>query len=74
MAENDSCADVICEHSGTCVNLVNHFTCTCQSPWTGRYCQCKFEFEFEFYFVYKINILNKKQNRHTLADVSTEKN
>ena len=35
----DDCADVTCTGHGTCTDLVNDYTCNCDSGYTGKNCE-----------------------------------
>ena len=34
----DNCASGPCKNSGTCLNLVNDYNCTCRPEYTGKNC------------------------------------
>ena len=46
----NDCASAPCAHGGTCQNLVNAFSCTCPSGYTGNMCETGRESKLCFIF------------------------
>ncbi len=39
LSDIDDCAHVTCQHSGSCIDHVNNYTCECVKPYHGRNCE-----------------------------------